>query len=45
MLDIQKKLLGDEHPDTHLSMDNLVRTYSGLGNFKEVEGPRVLLDI
>ena len=37
MLDMRKKLLGAEHPDTLLSMANLATTYSDLGNFKEAE--------
>ena len=34
-LDLRKRLLGDEHPDTHLSMNALAEFYSKLGRDQE----------
>jgi hypothetical protein len=31
VLEVKKKELGEEHPDTLLSINNLVRSYSDLG--------------
>lgn len=35
MLDLQKRVIGDEHPDTLLSMSNLAASYSRLGQFQK----------
>ena len=37
VLDMRKKLLGVEHPDTLISMGDLATTYSGQGKWKEAE--------
>ena len=37
VLDMRKRVLGVEHPDTMKSMDNLARTYSKKGYLKEAE--------
>jgi hypothetical protein len=37
VLDMRKKLLGAEHPDTLLSMGNLAVTYSNQGKWNEAE--------
>ena len=37
MLDMRKKLLGGEHPDTLKTMANLARTYADQGNLKQAE--------
>ena len=36
-MDMRKKLLGVEHPDTLRSMGNLAATYSNLGKWNEAE--------
>ncbi|KAK7002462.1 FabD/lysophospholipase-like protein [Favolaschia claudopus] len=41
VLDSRKRLLGEEHPDTLLSMDNLARTYSDQGRWSDAEGLQV----
>ena len=35
VLDLHKKVLGPEHPDTLTSMANLAVTYSGQGKYEE----------
>ena len=37
VLDMSKKVLGAEHPDTIMSMENLARIYFDQGNLKEAE--------
>ena len=37
MLDMSKKLLGPEHPDTLISMGNLACTYTDQGKWEEAE--------
>ncbi|KAI1742224.1 hypothetical protein F4680DRAFT_464108 [Xylaria scruposa] len=45
-LDINKEMLGPNHPDTLLSMDNLALTYQNQGRWKEAELLQVkVLDI
>jgi tetratricopeptide (TPR) repeat protein len=36
-LDIQLKVLGDEHPDTATALNNLGRTYSELGDYAKAK--------
>ena len=36
-MDMSKKLLGAEHPDTLTSMENLASTYRSQGRWNEVE--------
>ena len=46
MLDMKKKQLGAEHPDTLLSMANLATTYMYNGDLKEAEQLEVqILDL
>ncbi|KAL5638876.1 hypothetical protein ACGC1H_003289 [Rhizoctonia solani] len=37
VLDAHKRILGEEHPDTLCSMNNLASTYSDLGRYDEAE--------
>ena len=37
VLDMRKKVLGAEHPDTLISMANLAKTYFDQGNLKKAE--------
>jgi hypothetical protein len=36
-MEMSKRVLGDEHPDTLTSMGNLALTYSNQGRWKEAE--------
>jgi Tetratricopeptide repeat len=37
VIDIRKKLLGEEHPDTLSSMENLASTYRNQGRWNDAE--------
>ena len=37
VMDMRKKLLGAEHPDTLTSMENLARTYADMGDLNQAE--------
>ena len=46
VLNARKKILGEEHPDTILAIENLASTYSDLGKYTEAENLRIqVLDV
>ena len=43
VMETRKRVLGEEHPDTLVSMNNLVSTYWSQGRWKEAEMLGVLV--
>ena len=43
VMETRKRVLGEEHPDTLMSMDNLAFTYQSQGRWKEAEMLEVLV--
>lgn len=39
MLDLTRRRLGEQHPETLIAMHNLATTYDRLGRFAEAEAP------
>ena len=43
VMETTKRVLGEEHPDSLMSMNNLASTYSNQGRWKEAEALEVLV--